>query len=221
MATTEPLNTLIIGAGGHGKVVLDILRSTNKYRPIGFIDADPKLANTLVGNLSVFGGIHLLNRLKQQHNLKAAIIAIGDNRTRAGYVKTIEEHGLTLINAIHPSATVSSTATLGRNVVIAAGVIIAAEAKIADLAIINNGAIIDHETEIGTAAHICPGATIAGRVRVESNAFIGLGASIIQCLTIGQNATVGAGAVVLTDIPPNATAVGVPARIIKVLSLAA
>ena len=63
--------------------VLDILRSGSTYQPIGFIDADPKLANTRIGGLPVFGGIHLLNRLKQQHRLKAAIIAIGDNRTRA------------------------------------------------------------------------------------------------------------------------------------------
>ncbi len=217
----DPIPTLIIGAGGHGKVVLDILRSATVYQPIGFVDADPKLANTRISNLPVFGGIHLLNRLKQQHHLQTAIIAIGDNRTRAGYVKTVEDHGLKLINAIHPTASVSASATIGKNVVIAANAIIAAEAKIADLAIINNGAIVDHECEIGTAAHICPGAKLAGRVRVESHAFIGLGANIIQCLTIGQNATIGAGATVLADVPPNATAVGVPARIIKVLSLAA
>jgi UDP-perosamine 4-acetyltransferase len=217
----EPIETLIIGAGGHGKVVLDILRCASKYQPVGFVDADPKLAGTRVGGLSVFGGIHLLNRLKQQHRLKAAIIAIGDNRTRAGYVKTIEDHGLELINAIHPFASISTSAVLGRNVVVSAGAIIAADAKIADLAIINNGAIVDHECEIGVAAHICPGARIAGRVRIEANAFIGLGANVIQCLTIGQGATIGAGAVVLADVPAGATAVGVPARIVKTLSMAA
>jgi len=217
----DSIETLIIGAGGHGKVVLDILRSASTYQPIGFVDADPKLAGTRIGGLPVFGGIHLLNRLKQQHRLRAAIIAIGDNRTRAGYVKTVEDHGLKLINAIHPTASVSASAVLGRNVVVAAGAVIAAEAKIADLAIINNGAIVDHECEIGTAAHICPGANLAGRVRVEANAFVGLGANIVQCLTIGQGATIGAGAVVLADVPAGATAVGVPARIVKVLALAA
>src|SRR5438067_13723351 len=101
------METLIIGAGGHGKVVLDILRAGGTYRPIGFVDADPKLAGTTVGGLPVFGAIHLLYKLKQQHRLKSAIIGIGDNRARCGYVKTVAEHGLPLINVIHPTASVS------------------------------------------------------------------------------------------------------------------
>ena len=209
------MDTLIIGAGGHGKVVLDILMAGGKHRPVGFVDADPKLAGTRVGGLQVFGGIHLLNKLKQQYKLKGAIIAIGDNRARCGYVKTVEEHGLELANAIHPTASVSASAILGRNVMIAAQAVICAEARIGDLAIINTAAVIDHECEIGPAAHICPGANLAGRVRVGCKAFVGIGANIIQCLTIGEGATIGAGAVVLRDIPPGATAVGVPARIIK------
>jgi sugar O-acyltransferase (sialic acid O-acetyltransferase NeuD family) len=209
------MDLLIIGAGGHGKVVLDIILAGGKHRPVGFVDADPKLAGTRVGGLPVFGGIHLLNKLKQQHRLKGAIIAIGDNRARCGYVKTVEEHQLELINAIHPTASVSTSAVLGRNVVIAAQAVVCAEAKIADLAILNTAALVDHECEIGPAAHICPGANLAGRVRVGARAFIGLGANIIQCLTIGEGATIGAGAVVLRDIPAGATAVGVPARIIK------
>lgn len=217
----EIKTTLIIGAGGHGKVVLDILRSRGACRPVGFVDADPKLAGTKVGGLPVFGGIHLLGKLRNQHRLSAAIIAIGDNRARAGYVRTVEEHGLELINAIHPAACVSPCAVIGRNVVIAAQAVICAEAHIGDLAIINTGAIIDHECEIGIAAHICPGANLAGRVRIGASAFVGLGANIIQCLTIGHQSTIGAGAVVLQDVPAGATAVGIPARIIKRQSLAA
>jgi UDP-perosamine 4-acetyltransferase len=209
------MDMLIIGAGGHGKVVLDILLAGGKHRPVGFVDADPKLAGTRVGGLPVFGGIHLLNKLKQQHRLKGAIIAIGDNRARCGYVKTVEEHQLELINAIHPTASVSTSAVLGRNVVIASQAVVCAEAKIADLAILNTAALVDHECEIGPAAHICPGANLAGRVRVGARAFIGLGANIIQCLTVGEGATIGAGAVVLRDVPAGATAVGIPARIIK------
>jgi UDP-perosamine 4-acetyltransferase len=216
------METLIIGAGGHGKVVLDILRAGGKYRPVGFVDADPKLAGTTVGGLPVFGAIHLLNKLKQQHRLKAAIIGIGDNRARCGYVKTIDDHGLELINAIHPTASVSASAKLGRNVVVAAQAVVCTESVIADLAIINTAAIVDHECEIGEAAHICPGANLAGRVRVGRRAFIGLGANVIQCLSVGDGATIGAGTVVLRDVPAGATAVGVPAKVIKIApSLAA
>jgi UDP-perosamine 4-acetyltransferase len=215
------METVIIGAGGHGKVVLDILQAGGRYRPVGFIDADPKLAGTTVAGLPVFGAIHLLNKLKRQYQLKAAIIAIGDNRARCGYVQPILDHSLELISAIHPTASVSRSARLGRNVVVAAGAVVCTEARIGDLAIINTSAIVDHECEIGEAAHVCPGANVAGRVRIGSRAFVGLGANVIQCLSIGDGAVIGAGAVVLHDIPAGATAVGVPARIVKAVPVAA
>lgn len=215
------METLIIGAGGHGKVVLDILRAGGKYRPVGFVDADPKLANTHVGGLPVFGAIHLLNKLKQQHRLKSAIIAIGDNRARCGYLQTVEDHELEIINAVHPSASISPTAVMGRNVVIAAHAVVSTETVVSDLAIINTAAIVDHECTIERASHICPGVHLAGRVHIGAGAFIGLGANVIQCLSIGENATVGAGAVVLRDVPAGATVVGVPARIIKTAPLRA
>jgi UDP-perosamine 4-acetyltransferase len=215
------IDTLIIGAGGHGKVVLDILQSAAKYRPVGFIDADPKLAGTKVGGLPVFGAIHLLSRMVTQHRIAAAIIAIGDNRARASYSRALDEARLPLINAIHKSAVVSPTARLGRNVVIAANAVVCTEATLGDFAIINTAATVDHECEIGSAVHICPGAHLAGRVRVDSGGFIGLGANVIQCLRIGAGAIVGAGAVVLTDVPAGSTAVGLPARVIKASHLSA
>jgi sugar O-acyltransferase (sialic acid O-acetyltransferase NeuD family) len=209
------IDTLIIGAGGHGKVVLDILRSGDHYRPMGFIDADPKLTGTSVCGMPVFGAIHLLNRLIAQHRIGAAIIAIGDNRARASYARTVDEARIPLINAIHKSAVVSSTATLGRNVVVAANAVICTEARVGDFSIINTAATVDHECELGAAVHVCPGAHLAGRVRVDADAFIGMGANIIQCLKIGNGAIIGAGAVVLADVPSHATAVGMPARVVK------
>ena len=209
------IGTLIIGAGGHGKVVLDILQAGDQYRPAGFIDADPKLAGTTVGDLPVFGAIHLLSRLIAKHRIGAAIIAIGDNRARSSYARAVDACSLPLINAIHPSAVVARSATLGRNVMIAANAVVCTESKIGDFSILNTSATIDHECEIGPAVHVCPGAHLAGRVRVDAGAFIGLGANVIQCLRIGTGAIVGAGAVVLSDVPAHATVVGVPGRIIK------
>jgi len=207
------MDILIIGAGGHGKVVLEILRAARTHMPVGFLDADPALANTTLGNLPVFGPLNLLPKIKGK--AKAAIVAIGDNRARQGYAQKLGDAGLELITAVHPSATIASTARVGRNVVIAAGAIVGTEAVIADSAIINTGALIDHECHIGEAAHVAPGVAMAGRVRVGTGAFVGLGARIIQCLSIGEWSTIGAGAVVIRDIPANTTAVGVPARVIK------
>lgn len=208
------MDVVIIGAGGHGKVVLDILRAMDQHRISGFLDADTNLIGTEVGGVKVLGPINLLLKLRQQ-KIRGAIVAIGDNRVRASYARLVQEAKLDLINVIHPAATVSPSAVLGKNLVIAAGAVISTEAKIADSVIANTGCVIDHECEIGEASHICPGVLLAGRVRVGTQAFIGLGARILPCLAVGDHAVVGAGATVLEDVASGTTVVGTPARLIK------
>jgi sugar O-acyltransferase (sialic acid O-acetyltransferase NeuD family) len=208
------MDVIIVGAGGHGKVVLDILRAQGVHKIVGFVDADASLAGSTVSGMAVIGPVNQLPKLRQQ-KVRGAIIAIGDNRVRMQYAGLLREQGFELINAIHPSASVSSTARLGVNVVVAAQAAISTEARIEDSVIINTGAIVDHECVIGEGVHICPGVHLAGRVQVRSGAFVGIGANVIQCLLIGQNAIVGAGAVVISDVPDDVTAVGVPARVLE------
>ena len=208
-------SVVIIGAGGHGKVVLDILRAAGRFNPIGYVDADTRLFGTKVGGLQVLGPNNVLPRLRQQ-GVAHAIVAIGDNRTRQRYVATLGGEGFELVSAIHPSAFVSPTAKLGRNVVVGPNASVITEARIGDATIVNTGAIVEHECEVGQAVHVAPGACLAGRVRVGACAFVGIGAQVIQCLSVGEGATVGAGAVVLQDVPDGATVVGVPARVVKV-----
>lgn len=208
------MDVVIVGAGGHGKVVLDILRAAGKDKAVGFVDADVSLAGTSVGGLAVIGPANTLPKLRQQ-KVRGAIIAIGDCRARVQYAELLREQGFELINAIHPTASVSPTASLGVNVVVAAQAAVCTEASIADSVIINTAAVVDHECMVGLGAHICPGAHLAGRVRVGAGVFVGLGANVIQCLSIGDYAVIGAGAVVILDVPAHATAVGVPARVIK------
>jgi UDP-perosamine 4-acetyltransferase len=213
------MDVLILGAGGHGKVVLDILRAAGEHRVVGFIDADRSLAGTSVGGVPVLGAPNLLPKLRAK--AKGAIVAIGDNHTRRSYAAVVREHGLELINAIHPAAVVSPSAKLGRNVAICAGAVVCVEASVGDSVIVNTGAVIDHECEVGEAVHVCPGALLAGRVRLGPAAFIGMGAKVIQCLAVGPGAVVGAGAVVIDEVPAGATVVGVPARAIKLAKPAA
>jgi len=209
------MDTIIVGAGGHGRVVLDTLRVSGKYTPVGFIDADPTLAGTRIAGVRVLGAINALAKIRQQQKVKYAIVAIGDNHSRASYAKIIRDHGFELITAIHPNAVISPTATIGPNCLISAGAIIGTDAKIAESCIVNTGAIVEHECVVEPAAHLCPGSLLAGRVHIGAGAFVGLGAKVIQCLNVGQSATVGAGAVVIRDVPDFATVVGVPARMIK------
>jgi sugar O-acyltransferase (sialic acid O-acetyltransferase NeuD family) len=209
------MDVVLIGAGGHGRVVLDILLAAGIHKPIGFLDADPQLTGQTVGGLPVLGQINLLPKLKAQ-KVKAAIISIGDNLPRQRYFKKLSDQGFELVNAIHPASHISPTVEMGRNIVVAAGAVICTDAHIGDSVIVNTSAVIDHECRIGRTVHICPSATLAGRVQVGDEAFLGMGCNIIQCLKIGANAIVGAGAVVIDDVPDSATVVGVPARVIKV-----
>ena len=207
------MDIVIIGAGGQGKVVLDIVRSAGRDRVVGFVDADASLAGKVVSGLPVLGTPNLLPKIRQK--TRAAIVAIGTNVTRVEYSQMLAELGFEQVNAIHPTASVSTTARLGQNLVIGANAVVATEAWLEDSVIVNNGAIVDHECQIGQGCHVCPGAKLAGRVTLDPLVFVGLGANIIQCLHVGQHAVVGAGATVIADVPAYATVVGVPARVVK------
>ena len=210
-------DVIIIGAGGHGKVVLDILVAEGKYRPVGFVDNNPSLMDSYVCGLPVLGPINALPRLRRQR-IRHAIIAIGDNRQRLVHRGLVERDGFDVVTTIHPTAYVSPRATVGRGVVVAPGAQVIVEAEIGDLVILNTSSIVDHECLVGDAAHLCPSAALAGRVRVGRGAFIGIGAKVIQCRSVGDFAVVGAGAAVIYDVPDHATAVGVPARVVKTAS---
>jgi sugar O-acyltransferase (sialic acid O-acetyltransferase NeuD family) len=209
---------LILGAGGHGRVVLDILLQANRHHVVGFLDNNPAIRGRRIDGVPVYGGIDDLERFAQELDATGVIVAIGDNGTRRGLAREVDAAGLELINAVHPSATLAHNATIGRNVVIAAGCVICAHCQIGGSAILNTGCIIDYQTMIGEGTHICPGVRIAGRVKVEAGAFVGIGATVIPNITLGCESIVGAGSVVTEDVPPLCTVVGVPARQIKLAS---
>lgn len=209
------MRCVIAGAGGHGRVVLDILLNAAMHEVVGFVDSNPELAGRRMDGRLVLGDLSRLPELRMQYGIEAAVVAIGDNHVRREFAERIERLGLELINAVHPSANLAHNVTLGRNVVIAAGALVCAHCQIGDSVILNTGCIVDHESMIGTAAHVCPGTRLAGRVTVESGAFVGVGATVIQNVRVGFDSVVGGGAVVIRDVAPMSTVVGVPAREIK------
>jgi len=203
---------VIVGCGGHGRVVLDVLRNAGRFEPVCFVDSNLEFHGRHVDGIPVVGLVDDLPRLRDEQGVQHAIVAIGDNGVRRKFAERIEGFGIELINAVHPSANIALNANLGRNVVVAAGALVSAHVQIGDSVILNTGCIVDHESMIGTATHVCPGARIAGRVVIDSGAFVGIGSTIIQNLRVGCEAVVGAGAVVIRDVAPLSTVVGVPAR---------
>ncbi len=206
---------LILGAGGHGRVVLDILLQAGDHHIVGFLDNNPDIHGRRIDGLPVLGSPQDVAEIAPRADIDGVIIAIGDNGVRRGLARQVEAVGLDLINAVHPSAALAQNATLGRNVVVAAGVVVCAHCQVGDSVILNTGCIIDYQTMIGEGSHICPGVRIAGRVKVESGTFIGIGATVVPKVTLGCESIVGAGAVVIEDVAPLATVVGVPARRVK------
>jgi acetyltransferase EpsM len=214
-ANAASKRTVILGAGGHGRVVLDILLQSPQHEVVGFLDNNRSIHGRRVDGFPVLGAAADLQRLAGEHGVERAIVAIGDNGVRRSFARQVSAAGIELTTAIHPSATLAHNVTIGRNVVVAAGVVVCAHCQIGDSVILNTGCIIDHQTMIGDGSHICPGVRLAGRVKVESGAFVGIGATVIPQVTLGCECIIGAGSVVIDDVPALGTVVGVPARPIK------
>ncbi|PZR34805.1 NeuD/PglB/VioB family sugar acetyltransferase [Caulobacter segnis] len=200
---------VIIGGGGHAKVVIEILRAAGET-VAAIVDADPT-PRTILG-VPVVGDDLALPALRER-GLTRLFVAVGDNRLRETLGRKARDAGFSLVNAVHPSAVVSPSARLGEGVAVMAGAVINADNQVADLAIINTGAVVDHDCRLGAAAHVAPGAALAGGVSVGERAFLGVGARVIPGVTIGADTVVGAGGVVVRNLPAGVLAVGVPAKI--------
>jgi sugar O-acyltransferase (sialic acid O-acetyltransferase NeuD family) len=198
----------LYGAGGHSKVVTDILNSLN-IEVVGMFDDNPP--NAKFKGMEIRDGIRLLG-LGFPELDAPLIISVGNNLRRAELARSIEANYGT---AIHGSTIISPKATVGVGTVILQGAIVQAGTKVGAHVLVNTAASIDHDNIIGDYAHISPHATLCGHVQVGEGTHIGAGAVVIPSIRIGRWCTVGAGAVVIRDIPDFATAVGNPAKVIK------
>lgn len=202
----------VYGAGGHGKVVADILLANKNPRFAGFIDDRPNLQGSTVLGLPVCGdGQWLQNESSRQR--VAVALGIGDNFARQRVAQSCLAWGAELLTVVHPTAAISASARLGPGAVVMAHAAVNPEAKIGSGAIVNTGASVDHDVEVGEFAHVGPKAAMGGASRLGMFSFLGIGAVIIHCAAVGAGSIVGAGAVVVRDIPDGVVAIGVPARI--------
>lgn len=213
---------MILGAGGHAKVVLDAIHlSGARPRPgaraidvVGLLDSDPALRGSRLMGIPVIGGDEMLPDLLRAgvRHAFVAVGAVGDNSRRQSLAERLWALGFHLLTVVHPGAWVSPHADLGEGTCVLAGAIINAGARVGRNAIVNTGAVVEHDCRVADHAHIAPGARLAAGVEVGAAAHVGLGACVLQGRRVGAAAVVGAGAVVTRDVPAGATAVGVPAR---------
>jgi UDP-perosamine 4-acetyltransferase len=206
-----------LGAGGHAKVVMEILQMSGEYEVIGLLDPQSSLWQTDVLNVPVLGDDNLLPELYNQ-GVRYAFIglgSVGDSRPRQRLYQRARDQKLEIVRAIHPQAWISPSAQVGYGPTIMAGAVINADARLGEHVIVNTGAVVEHDCVIGDHVHIATGAHLAGGVHVAAGTHIGLGASVLQGVHVSQNAIVGSGAVVLNHVPEDTTVVGVPAHIIQ------
>jgi UDP-perosamine 4-acetyltransferase len=209
-ATSLSLPPLVlVGAGGHAKVVIEVARAAGRFNLVGLIDPRPAAAEVL--GVPVLGGDEILPRLRAE-GIAWAFVALGGNAVRERIGAALRAAGFRLATIAHPSAEVMPSARLGEGVVAMARVVVSAEARVDDLAILNTGAVVEHDNCIGAAAHIAPLAALAGNVRVGARALIGVGSAIRPGISVGEDAVVGAGSAVVANVPAGATVGGVPAR---------
>jgi UDP-N-acetylbacillosamine N-acetyltransferase len=185
---------LIIGRGGQGTIVADILEAAG---------------TPAVGMVELFDGA----LPDVPHD--AVIVAIGDNHVRRAITERLVASGERLATAIHPFTSISGSATIGEGSMLSAGAIVLPRAAIGRGVLLNTKSSVDHDSVVGDFAHVSAGGTVGAKCRIGDEVLIALGASVASGIRIGARTTLGAGAVAVRDLPDDVVAWGVPARVMR------
>ena len=202
-------NILILGSGGHAKVVAETALEAGYASRLAFLD-DNSLEPVL--GWPVLGPLEQVWEPSIKEQFPLALVAIGHHTTRLRWLAELQAAGYELPWLNHPTAWISPSAQIGPGTVVFAQAVVQAQSMIGAGAILNTGCSVDHDAHLFDGVHICPGARLAGSVTVGARSSIGIGASVIQQVRIGCDVIVGAGAAVVRDLPDGVTAMGVPAR---------
>lgn len=199
------MRLLVVGAGGHAKVVIDAARLAG-IEPVGVVDERGGRTDLL--GIPVFAAA-------EDVDADSFLIAVGDNRTRADLFAAHAASGLTPASVIHPSAIIAPDVVIGGGTFVAAGVVVNTATTVGENAILNTSSTVDHDCVIGDHAHVGPTCGLCGGVSIGEGALIGVGCSIIPTRSVGAWTVLGAGSVVIDDIPSSSRFAGVPARSIE------
>ena len=194
---------ILIGAGGHGKSVYLVAKSTNRWTEIFFLD-DNLVASNIIGNF------------KKRFDFKDDdfFVSIGNNLVRKSIIEKLQLEGFRLVNIISSTSDVTN-ARIGIGSIVMNHVFINVDSIIGDGVIINNVVFIEHDCNIGNYSHLSPKVTVAGTTKIGQNSWLGVSSTVINNITIGNEIIVGAGSVVVKDLKKSGTYVGIPAKQVK------
>ncbi|MCR0983176.1 acetyltransferase [Roseomonas populi] len=205
----EAPRVVIVGAGGHAKVIIEALMAAGFPPPLGLVDPHPPGPSVL--GVPVLGGDERLEALRAE-GAAAAVVALGGNGLRLKVGNGLAAMGYALPAVIHPAAQISPSASIAEGAVIMARACLGPDARIGRFAIVNTNAVVEHDNVLGEAAHVAPGCALAGNVTVGDRALVGAGSAVRPGITIGADAIVGAGSAVVRDVPAGLRVGGAPAR---------
>lgn len=210
------LPILIIGAGGHGRAVADVVHSEGRYAIVGLIDSTKAKGSVCFG-YEVLGQELELPAICEATGVRQGIVAIGDNWQRRAMAERIRHavEGFVFVTAVHPAAVVARDVVIGPGTVVMPGAVLVSGCRLGEGCIVNTGASLDHDGVMADYASLGPGATAGGRVCLGACSAIGLGANLIQRVRVGDHTVVGAGALVLRDVPGGVVAYGTPSRVVR------
>lgn len=208
----KSLPVIVLGAGGHAKVLIDVLRLRH-VEIVGITDADAGKHGHAHAGVRVIGDDDaVLQHAPDRVRLVNGIGSTGQPLARRALFERFKQRGYEFLSVIHPAAVVAADVELGEGVNIMAGAVIQPGSRVGANAIVNTAACVDHDCVLGEHTHLAPGATLSGGVRVGNGTHIGTGACAIQEVIIGKNCVIAAGAVVVNDIADDTRVAGVPAK---------
>jgi sugar O-acyltransferase (sialic acid O-acetyltransferase NeuD family) len=204
---------LVLGAGGHARVIVDTLKLINA-QILGITEANPQMIGTTILGVEIIGGDEVVDGYSPSEiSLVNGIGSIKRPELRMAVFKRFSNKGYTFRSVIHPSAIIAENVKIGSGVQIMAGCVLQTGVIIGDDVIINTKTSVDHDCVISGHSHIAPGCTLSGEVNVGSGVHVGSGTTIIQKVNVGSGALIGAGSVVLSDVSEGKTVFGVPAKV--------
>lgn len=211
MMITPPQQVLILGSGSFAEEVADVISEIPQVTLAGFVEnQDGSLTGELLRGLPIYW-VDQLAELAETHT---AICGLGTT-FRSRYVEQVEQYDLAFTTLVHPSARVSTQASLAEGTFVSTAAVIASYTTVGKHVSVNRAALIGHHTQIGPFVTVGPGANIAGNCRIGQSTYIGMSAVILDHISVGSHSVIGAGAVVTRNVPDNVQVVGVPAGIVK------
>ena len=203
---------ILIGGGGHCKMVISLLKKLEEFEIAGIVDNDK--TGRLVTGINVIGTDEDLESFYEK-GIHSALITVGsikDNKKRFELFNMVRQLGYEFPTIISTDAVVDNAVTMGEGTVVMPGCVINVDSSVGKNCIINTGVIVEHDCKIGDHCHIAPGVHISGGVEIGDLSFVGIGSTIIQGIKIGKNVAIGAGSVMIDNIPDDVVVAGNPAK---------